>query len=322
MGTTSNNEIKNNNNNIKRIDIYINVKDSNALCQESTVDRIPNGNSDCPSQQLNSNINENKTGDASNEFSIFNSTYLKQDIEIEKEKEKKIKLEKESETKKGNFDPFSGGQIDENPTKGNSPTGTDNIDLFSGRQMKKDTPDNTETTTEGRCIDINLDRASNFGKHNKDNNIDNSNISISYNDHSNFNNNNIYNNNNKDNIKGNNEEEEKKYTNDISEEDKKEYANVAKEENDEQSEISNHFKKIKNICNEEGKFPFFLKINDKKPEFLLVNKNQTLRNILKIKNIDDSNISIVCKENKVFPDETFEKQELKNYCIIEVNELL
>ena len=340
MGTSPNNENrkqnKKENDNIKHIYIDINLKDSNTFNQESTVDKIQNGNSDSASQQLNSNVNENKIGNASNEFSVFNSTNFKQDIEIEKEKGK----EKENETKKGNIDPFSGGQIDQNPTKGNSPTKKDNVYLFSGGQFEKDTPENTENTTKGRNIDMNniniINSISNYEKYNKDNNIDNSNINFSSIDNinnnnnidnSNVNNNNIdnrnVNNNNIDNsnIKDKEEEDEKIYTNDKFEEDKKEEVNEEIKEIDEKLKISANFNKIKDICEKEGKFPFFLKISDNKPEFLLVSKNQSLSQILKMRNIDDRNISIFCRANQVLLDETFEKQNLKNFCIIEINEV-
>ena len=329
MGISSSNKNKKEeekeNDNIKHIYIDINLKDSNILNQESTEDRIQNGNSYSASQQLNSNINENKIGNASNEFSIFNSTNFKQEIG------KKI----ENETKKGNIDPFSGGQIDQNPTIGNSPTKKDNVDIFSGGQIEKDTPENT---TKGRNIDINMDNSSNYEKLNKDNNIDNSNINISSIDNSHINNNiidnininnsnidnsnikndNIDNNNIKDNIEDNKEEDEKIYTNDRFEEDKKENVN---EENDEQIKFTKNFEKIKNICEKEGKFPFFLRFSGNNPELLLTSKNHTLRSILKMKNIDDRNISIFCRENQVSLDETFENQNLKNFCIIEINEV-
>ena len=339
MGISSSNknkkEEKKENDNIKHIYIDINLKDSNILNQESTEDRIQNGNSYSASQQLNSNINENKIGNASNEYSIFNSTNFKQEIG----------KEIENETKKGNIDPFSGGQIDQNPTIGNSPTKKDNVDIFSGGQIEKDTPENT---TKGRNIDINMDRSSNYEnleKLNKDNNIDNSNINISSIDNSNINNNiynsnidnnninnsnidnsnikndNIDNNNIKDNIEDNKEEDEKIFTNDRFEEDKKENINEENDENDEQTKISKHFEKIKNICEKEGKFPFFLKFSENNPELLLTSKNHTLRSILKMKNIDDRNISIFCRENQVSLDETFENQNLKNFCIIEINEV-
>jgi len=293
MGISSSNknkkEEKKENDNIKHIYIDINLKDSNILNQESTEDRIQNGNSYSASQQLNSNINENKIGNASNEYSIFNSTNFKQEIG----------KEIENETKKGN-------------------------------------------------IDINMDRSSNYEnleKLNKDNNIDNSNINISSIDNSNINNNiynnnfdnnninnsnidnsnikndNIDNNNIKDNIEDNKEEGEKIYTNDRFEEDKKENINEENDENDEQTKISKNFEKIKNICEKEGKFPFFLKFSENNPELLLTSKNHTLRSILKMKNIDDRNISIFCRENQVSLDETFENQNLKNFCIIEINEV-
>lgn len=267
MGTSPNNENrkqnKKENDNIKHIYIDINLKDSNTFNQESTVDKIQNGNSDSASQQLNSNVNENKIGNASNEFSVFNSTNFKQDIEIEKEKGK----EKENETKKGNIDPFSGGQIDQNPTKGNSPTKKDNVYLFSGGQFEKDTPENTENTTKGRNIGMNniniINSISNYEKYNKDNNIDNSNINFSSIDNSNVNNNNIdnsnVNNNNIDNsnIKDKEEEEEKIYTNDKFEEDKKEEVNEEIKENDEKLKISANFNKIKDICEKKANFLSF-----------------------------------------------------------------
>jgi hypothetical protein len=40
-----------------------------------------------------------------------------------------------------------------------------------------------------------------------------------------------------------------------------------------------------------------------------------------MRNIDDRNISIFCRANQVLLDETFEKQNLKNFCIIEINEV-
>ena len=77
--------------------------------------------------------------------------------------------------KKGSFNPFCGGPIDENTTTDNTPKRRDDVKLFAGGQMEKDTPEKEENTTKG----INFDRKFNFEEDNKDNNIDHSKINFS-----------------------------------------------------------------------------------------------------------------------------------------------
>ena len=91
--------------------------------------------------------------------------------------------------------------------------------------------------------------------------------------------------------------------------------------NDEDLKISIHYEKIRKICDEQVKIAFFLKVGDNDPELLLAYKNQSLRSVLKMKNIDDRNISIFCRDNQVILDEAFEKQNLQSFCLIEINEV-
>jgi len=293
------------------------MSNNNQFLQRNSESKKQNENFYNISHKSKVNINEKMTNDSSNDFSIFH---------IDNTFEKNNPFKNVNNIKKCKIYPFFGGQIYENPIEESTPNIKDNINIFQGGQV-----DNEyqiyKNITKGRNINNNFKR--NIGLKvdldNKDSNIshskkDNNNI-----DNNGININNIYNIN-----EGEDKEEEKLYTigeeekintND-KDEDRKLYHNNRNYQQDlscSNSGVSNYYKYIKNYCDDCQRFPFFLKMDENEPEFILANKNMTLREVLKRRNIDVENIDLFCKDNqkKVFLDETIESQNIRPYSYIQ-----
>lgn len=293
------------------------MSNNNQFMQRNSESKKQNENFDNISQKSNLNKNEKMINDSSNEFSIFH---------INNAFEKNKPFKKKNKLKKCNIYPFF-GCLYEKPIEENTPNIKDNINIFQGGQV-----DNEyqiyENITKGRNIDNNFEKDIGFNGDldNKDINIshskkDNNNI-----DNNEINNNNIYNINEGESKKEkkictNDKEDEKIYTKD-KDEDRKLYHNNRNYQQDltgGNSGFSNYFKYIKNYCDDCQRFPFFLKMDKNEPEFILANKNMTLREVLIRRNIDVENIDLYCKDyqKKVFLDETIESQNIRPYSYIQ-----
>jgi len=292
--------------------------------QRKSEEKKQNENLDNISHKSNLNQNEKMTNDSSNDFSIFN---IGNNFEIDRP------IKNGNELKKIKIFPFFGGQIYENPTPENTPNIKDNIDIFKGGQIENELQI-YENITKGGNTDNNheTDKGYNNGLDNMDNDINHSQI---YNN--NIGNNNADNNNNINgnkininksiNIYNNNEgadkEDEKIYTNDR-DDDEKIYSNNGNYQQNifnDNSGFANHYEYIKNYCEKNQRFPFFLKMDENEPEFILANKKLTLREILIKKNVDVENIDLYCKDyqQKVFLDETIESQNIRPFSYIQNN---
>jgi len=293
------------------------MSNNNQFLQRNSESKKQNENFYNISHKSKVNINEKMTNDSSNDFSIFH---------IDNTFEKNNPFKNVNNIKKCKIYPFFGGQIYEKPIEESTPNIKDNINIFQGGQV-----DNEyqiyKNITKGRNINNNFKRNIGFKNDldNKDSNIshskkDNNNI-----DNNGININNIYNIN-----EGEDKEEEKLYTNREEEkintndkdEDRKLYHNNRNYQQDlscGNSGVSNYYKYIKNYCDDCKRFPFFLKMDENEPEFILANKNMTLREVLKRRNIDVENIDLFCKDNqkKVFLDETIESQNIRPYSYIQ-----
>ena len=280
---------------------------NNQFIQRNSESKKQNENVDNISYKSNLNLKEEITNDGSNEFSIFH-------IGNAFEKDKSFK--NENKTKKDNFYPFFGGKVHENPTE-ETPDTKDNFDIFKGEQIENELQiyknitkggdiDNNLETDKGYTSDLdNKDKSISHSEIHNNNNIDNNNI-----------NNNSINNNNINNIYNNNKGEDKEV--------EKIYSNNGNYQQDtfyDYSEFASHYDYIKNYCEKSKRFPFFLKIDENEPEFILANKKLTLREILSNKNIYVENIDLYCKDyqKKVFLDETIESQNIRPFSYIQNN---
>ena len=258
---------------------------NNQFIQRNSESKKQNENVDNISYKSNLNLKEEITNDGSNEFSIFH-------IGNAFEKDKSFK--NENKTKKDNFYPFFGGKVHENPTE-ETPDTKDNFDIFKGVQIENELQI-YKNITKGGDIDNNLETDKGYTS-----NLDNKDKSISHSE--------IHNNNKNE---GEDKEVEKIYSNN---------GNYQQDTFYDYSEFASHYDYIKNYCEKSKRFPFFLKIDENEPEFILANKKLTLREILSNKNIYVENIDLYCKDyqKKVFLDETIESQNIRPFSYIQNN---
>lgn len=300
------------------------MSNNNQFKQRNSEKKKQNENLDNISHKSNLNQNEKMTNDNSNDFSIFNIGNI---LEIDRH------IKNKNELKKINICPFFGGQIYENPTPENTPNIKDNIDIFKGGQIenglqiyknftKGGNTDNNHETDKG--YNNSLDNMDNDINHRQMHNKNIGNYNVDNNNNINGNNLNI---NNSINIynshEGEDKEDEKIYTNDR-DDDEKIYSNNGNYQQDkfnDNSGFANHYEYIKKYCEKNQRFPFFLKMDENEPEFILANKKLTLREILIKKNFDVENIDLYCKDyqQKVFLDETIESQNIRPFSYIQNN---
>ena len=266
---------------------------NNQFMQENSEAKEHKENLDNISHKSNLNQNEKMIIKSSNVFSIFHNENV---FEID------TPIKNENETKKNNFCPFFGGQIYDNPTPEDTPNIKDEIDIFKGGQNRNELQ-TYENITKGGNIDNNLekDKGYNNGLDNKGNNISLREIPTNIIDNNTINIKNI------NNIYNSNEGEDK--------EDKRNY------QQDDNSELSNYYEYIKNYCEKTQRFPFFFKMDENEPKFILANKNLTFREILINNNIDVENIDLYCEndQKKVFLDKTIKSQNIRPFSYIQNN---